>query len=649
MNVINLALREKIDFTEKSIINESTENQSIKSESPNNNDISSQTNNIDNNIINIINNTKNIKNYFKKYFNNEIINNNLEIILFNLTNRNKEDFIIKEKDILYQITSSENQNNKEYRNISKIILGQCENILKKEYEIDDNQTLIIFKIDYYKSDSLIPIIGYEIFDQELKQKLDLNYCKNENININLSIPVAIDEENLYKYDPNNEYYKDDCIPSSTESGTDILVNDRKNEYNQNNLAICEKDCIFIEYKNNLKRSICDCKIKPKQINISEIENKTDLLSYNFSEQDLPNTLSSMKCLNTLFSKNGFLYNIESYILIFIVFIFMFSGIFFCKSGYPLIESDINEILYEKKREKNVKEDKNNFNTSIKIKKTKIKSNKKTKNKNKKYHNDTTNKSSSKLKKNKNLNLNNIRKENMKTSNGSDVYKKFIDYELNTFPYQTALINDKRTFFQYYISLIRKNHPLLFSFCPNKDYNVYIFKFNLFFLSFSFYYFINSLFFNGQIIHEIYADKGHFKFIYLLPYILLSFFISYILSLIVKFIFLSERNIYEIKLEKSIQKANDKAEKVKKILVVKYIIFFIVGSIYLLLSWYFLSSFGAVYQNTQIYLIKSTLMSFGISLVYPLVFNFIPTFLRISSLKKGNIEFVYKISKYLQNL
>ena len=521
--------------------------------------------------------------------------------------------------------------------------------IKKEYEIDDNQTLIIFKIDYYKSDSLIPIIGYEIFDQELKQKLDLNYCKNENININLSIPVAIDEENLYKYDPNNEYYKDECIPSSTENGTDILVNDRQNEYNQNNLAICEKDCIFIEYKNNLKRSICDCKIKPKQINISEIENKTDLLSYNFSEQDLPNTLSSMKCLNTLFSKNGILYNIGSYILIFIVFIFMFSGIFFCKSGYLLIESDINEILYEKKREKNVKEDKNNFNTSIKIKKTKIKSNKKTKNKNKKYHNDTTNKSSSKLKKNKNLNLNNIRKENMKTSNGSDVYKKFIDYELNTFPYQTALINDKRTFFQYYISLIRKNHPLLFSFCPNKDYNVYIFKFNLFFLSFSFYYFINSLFFNGQIIHEIYADKGHFKFIYLLPYILLSFFISYILSLIVKFIFLSERNIYEIKLEKSIQKANDKAEKIKKILIIKYIIFFIVGSIYLLLTWYFLSSFGAVYQNTQIYLIKSTLMSFGISLVYPLIFNFIPTFLRISSLKKGNIELVYKISQYLQNL
>ena len=649
MNVINLALREKIDFTEKSIINESTENQSIKSESPNNNDISSQTNNIDNNIINIINNTKNIKNYFKKYFNNEIINNNLEIIIFNLTNRNKEDFIIKEKDILYQITSSEIQNNKEYRNISKIILGQCENILKKEYEIDDNQTLIIFKIDYYKSDSLIPIIGYEIFDQELKQKLDLNYCKNENININLSIPVAIDEENLYKYDPKNEYYKDECIPSSTENGTDILVNDRKNEYNQNNLAICEKDCIFKEYKNNLKRSICDCKIKPKQINISEIENKTDLLSYNFSEQDLPNTLSSMKCLNTLFSKNGILYNIGSYILIFIVFIFMFSGIFFCKSGYPLIESDINEILYEKKREKNVKEDKNNFNTSIKIKKKKIKSNKKTKNKNKKYHNDTTNKSSSKLKKNKNLNLNNIRKENMKTSNGSDVYKKFIDYELNTFPYQTALINDKRTFFQYYISLIRKNHPLLFSFCPIKDYNVYIFKFNLFFLSFSFYYFINSLFFNGHIIHEIYTDKGHFKFIYLIRYILLSFFISYILSLIVKFIFLSERNIYEIKLEKSIQKANDKAEKIKKILIIKYIIFFIVGSIYLLLTWYFLSSFGAVYQNTQIYLIKSTLMSFGISLVYPLIFNFIPTFLRISSLKKGNIELVYKISQYLQNL
>ena len=135
----------------------------------------------------------------------------------------------------------------------------------------------------------------------------------------------------------------------------------------------------------------------------------------------------------------------------------------------------------------------------------------------------------------------------------------------------------------------------------------------------------------------------------MPYILVSFFISYILTIIVKFIFLSERNIYEIKLEKSLKKANDRAEKVKKILIIKYIVFFITGSIFLYLSWYSLSSFGAVYQNTQIYLIKNTLISFGISLLYPFVFNFIPCFLRILSLKKGNIEFLYKISKFLQYL
>ena len=561
--------------------------------------------------------------------------------------------------ILFARTSSENQNNKEYINISKIFLGQCENILKKEYKLDDNQTLIIFKIDYYKSNSLIPIIGYEIFDSDLKQKLDLNFCKNENININLSIPVEIDENNLYKYDPNHEYYEDECIPSSTENGKDILVNDRQNEYNQKNLSICEKDCTFKEYKNDTKRSICDCKIKSNQLNISEIENKTDLLSYNFNQEDLPTSMSSMKCLNTLFSKNGILYNIGSYILILIVFIFMFSGILFCKSGYPFIESDINEILNEKMGKNNNKfEDNKNLNkrskkeknknittiknkNTIKIKKVK---NKNLKNKRRVYSTEISNKSSSKLKKSKNLNLNNLQ-----TSNNSKNSNNFIDYELNTFSYKKALINDKRTFFQYYISLIRKNHPIIFSFCPIKDYNLYIFKINLFFLSFSFYYFTNSLFFSGQTIHKIYIDKGNHNFIYSMPYILVSFFISYILTIIVKFIFLSERNIYEIKLEKSLKKANDRAEKVKKILIIKYIVFFITGSIFLYLSWYSLSSFGAVYQNTQIYLIKNTLISFGISLLYPFVFNFIPCFLRILSLKKGNIEFLYKISKFLQYL
>ena len=75
--------------------------------------------------------------------------------------------------------------------------------LKKIYDIDDCLPLIIFKIDYYSDDTLIPIVGYEIYHPLNKSKLDLKYC--EDILINLNIPVDIVESKLYKYDPNSEF------------------------------------------------------------------------------------------------------------------------------------------------------------------------------------------------------------------------------------------------------------------------------------------------------------------------------------------------------------------------------------------------------------------------------------------------------------
>ena len=56
---------------------------------------------------------------------------------------------------------------------------------------------------------------------------------------------------------------------------------------------------------------------------------------------------------------------------------------------------------------------------------------------------------------------------------------------------------------------------------------------------------------------------------------------------------------------------------------EHVIFYILGIIFLLFFWMLLSSFGAVYQNSQIILFECVLISFGISFVYPFVYNFIP--------------------------
>ena len=63
-------------------------------------------------------------------------------------------------------------------------------------------------------------------------------------------------------------------------------------------------------------------------------------------------------------------------------------------------------------------------------------------------------------------------------------------------------------------------------------------------------------------------------------------------------------------------------------------------------WYFISSFCAVYVNTQKILINDTLISFGLSMLYPFGLNLLPGIFRIPALKapKKDKNYLYKISQ-----
>ena len=140
---------------------------------------------------------------------------------------------------------------------------------------------------------------------------------------------------------------------------------------------------------------------------------------------------------------------------------------------------------------------------------------------------------------------------------------FNDYELNTMDYKDALLYDKRSCCSYYISLIKSKHPLLFGFCPFNDNNSLIIKSCIFFESYHISYFINYLFFNENTIHQIYEDNGIYDLFYFFPQIGISFAVSNIIYIIIRYIFLSERNIKEIKIKKTYDAANDLFYKVKK--------------------------------------------------------------------------------------
>ena len=590
-------------------------------------------------------------------------------------NSNQQDIINKTDNVQYQITTS-NKNNTN-KNMSSIDLGDCEEKLKSVYDIDRSLPLIIFKIYYFSPDSLIPIIGYEIYHPITKEKLNLSHC--EDILIKLNIPVNIDENNLFKYDPNSEFYKDNCFSYTTVNGTDIILTDRKQEFSENNLFLCENNCNYEGYDEENKQSTCNCNIKNKMDTISEIMQNPIQLSNNFdSKEDDSSSASSnivsIKCTKALFSKQGLKNNISSYIIIIFIIHFLLSIALFIKCGYPLLLGDINKII----QEKNPKRNETLIEQRKKSKSTKDKKKKKFR-KDKKYklkfvNNTNTSKidkdKSSKAKilgisniNNRKLNLKNKKLNNILKTKNKNVHdkslfnkipsitkkKKYNDFELNSFEYKEALLIDGRTCVEYYLALVKYKNVIIFSFCPRNDYNSIIIRSCIFSLSFSIHYAINFVFFTDEIMHKIYEEGGKYDILYFIPQISISFFVSYYFTVIIKIIFLSERNIIQVRKQPSLSLSYIASDKVKKNLVIKYVVFFILGLIFLVFFWMLLSSFGAVYTNTQMFIFKNTLVSLAMSLVYPFIISIFPSILRICSLKSKNSEYIYKVSKYLQIL
>ena len=101
---------------------------------------------------------------------------------------------------------------------------------------------------------------------------------------------------------------------------------------------------------------------------------------------------------------------------------------------------------------------------------------------------------------------------------------------------------------------------------------------------------------------------------------------------------------DIKHENNLQKAKKKSKEKWSCLQIKLSIFLILSFLFMIFFWYFISCFCAVYTNTQIILINDTLLSFGLSMLYPFGIYLIPGIFRIPALraKKKDKECLYKI-------
>ena len=334
-----------------------------------------------------------------------------------------------------------------------------------------------------------------------------------------------------------------------------------------------------------------------------------------------------------------------------------------KSYLNLVDSTHQKTINESKKTNNKKKKvqfKNYHNINViknaniilnYDKKTESQILKKSKNKKKNTKKETNKKDKPKvypmnrlLRKGKNMSI----KRKNKNKNINICFIKYTEYELNNLPYLDAIKCDKRSYFQYYWSLLKCKHLILFIFLSSKDYNLIVLKISLFFFFFSLYFTVNAFFFTDSTMHKIYEDKGHFDIISQLPHIFYSSVISSVINMLIRYLALSEKNIIDLKLIKDKTEAKRKTVELFRCLTIQFKLFYLISLLFMAMFWYYVSTFCAVYKNTQIILIKNTLTSFALTMIYPFALYLLPGIFRIPALNasKKDMEGLYKFSTML---
>ena len=571
-----------------------------------------------------------------------------EIVLMSL--ENDKHFIIREETETYSIYALSNKNRE--KNLTYIKLDECGEILSKANNLQNND-LIVFKIEYRSPYLKIPIIEYKLFGLFGTKKLSLNLCNN--LKIHYYIPKVIKDYKDYKYNPLNEYYYEKCLPYASENNIDLTLYDRKNEFNINNMSLCESICVFKGYIDNTIHCECDIKYKFNSFLNTNVSKYSIIYKFQTNKED-KNNIWVVNCLLDIFSKEIILSNLSSQIILGIIFFSIIGSIIFYfkesnilynkfRIAINLVYSDDEkDSLNKKKEEEEKKNKKKNSNknkptTIFKKKRSPILGNNILKGKESKesssrrtfrLYPESSNILSTILNRNNTntIKINqNIKKEDIKEL---QIYREKTYNEINSLSYQDAIAQDKRTFPQIYFSIIMTKQLLIFTFNSKNDFNSKIIKLCFLLYTFAFTFTLNTLFTNDSILHDIFISQGKTDIFYNIGNIIYISFISLTVKNILAQIIFTEDNIISIR-ENDSYKRKERARSALAMISVKFCLFFTFNILTLSLMWVYLTCFFTIFKNTQFFVLKNSLISFGICMVSPFFLGFIPAILRWFSL------------------
>ena len=277
---------------------------------------------------------------------------------------NGQDQIIKIDKNKVILTTTENQKNNLNSDITTIDLGECEELLRKENNLSNSDKIYIKMLEVSQEEMRVPKVEYDIYTKlngKNLTKLSLDSCQNTKISLSITINNV---DNIDTLNISSGYYNDLCYTATTENGTDITLEDRKNEYPSK--AACQDGCDFANYNKTLKKAKCICHPKESSESFKDMKIDKNKLLKNFKNIKNIINVGILKCYKVLFTKKGISKNFGFYIFDIIIIFHAIILILFYNKKLKLLIDKIKSLIFalkflklKKGDEKEIKDKKEN--------------------------------------------------------------------------------------------------------------------------------------------------------------------------------------------------------------------------------------------------------------------------------------------------
>ena len=223
-----------------------------------------------------------------------------------------------------------------------------------------------------------------------------------------------------------------------------------------------------------------------------------------------------------------------------------------------------------------------------------------------------------------------------------------DGDLLDMEFEEAIIKDKRSYLRIYWGFLVDSQIILGTFFTKNYLNLFVIKLSFFICTFQLSFFLNSLFYTDEYISDAYHNDGVLDFISGLPKTIYSFIATLITTNLLRMLSNSQGELMGVIRQRALYKnyieiINRKLSKLRIKLVIYFIFVFIMSLSFL----YYVTTFCAVYRNSQKYWFIGCIESFGLDTLVAIIVCIFVSLLRYISLR-NRIKCFYVLANIINN-